>query len=307
MQNEVYELLPPAIFTEIKGMVASLSTDNAIEEIRLRVGRPVELVGPDVFLPSVVTRSDLDYVLSGVTQSSMYAVEDELRNGYITIKGGHRIGIAGRVVKENRGMIKTLRDISSVNIRVAMAHQGGAQILLPWMLSPLQKVLSTLIIGPPCSGKTTLLRDLARQLGDGTFMSMLKPQHVAVVDERSEIAAVYDGVPAFAIGKATDVLDNCDKALGMIVMLRAMAPDVIITDEIGSAGDVVAILEMARSGVTFIGTLHANSIDDLKARTTLSPLFQDKTIERFIFIERLHRQTVVRKVYDRHLRLILPG
>jgi stage III sporulation protein AA len=93
----------------------------------------------------------------------------------------------------------------------------------------------------------------------------------------------------------------------MIVMLRAMAPDIMITDEIGSAGDVLAILEMARSGVTFIGTLHANSIEDLKARTTLSPLFQDKTIERLIFIERIHRQTVVKKVYDRQLRLIVPG
>lgn len=269
---------------------------SRLEEIRIRIGRPIELIlyRQSYFLTTsgkltesphlgmIAEVEDGHKIMNLISRHSVYAIEEELRRGYITVNGGHRVGIAGRAVVEE-GKVKMLKEIRSFNIRIAREIKGIANPLLPRLLKDNQ-LLSTLIISPPRCGKTTLLRDLIRLLSYGSKENQCFGQKVGVVDERSEIASCMEGIPQHDLGPRVDVLDACPKAEGMIMLIRSMGPDVIATDEIGSLKDAEAILEAIHAGVKIITTAHGYSLEDIKARPSLLPLFEQPVFDRYLIL-----------------------
>lgn len=251
---------------------------DTLEEIRLMINQPVLVIAGGsevcVTVEKSITLDTLETVLNNLMNYSIYAYEDELAKGYITIEGGHRVGICGRVVK-NENNITLIKDISSMNIRRSREIKGIAEKLNNDITggSGLQ---NTVIVSSPKCGKTTLLRDIVRMLSYDGY-------RVGVIDERSEIAGIYRGQPAYDIGPRTDVLDGCPKAEGMLMMIRSMSPDVIVTDEIGKSEDIEAIESALCSGVKVITTIHGNTYEDL-IRSRLGPLVESKVFTRVIFM-----------------------
>ncbi|MCL2235179.1 MAG: stage III sporulation protein AA [Defluviitaleaceae bacterium] len=247
-------------------------------EIRIRQGLPVvvrRLAGETV-LDYKPHGADIAGVLERMASHSLYAYDAELKNGFITIGGGHRVGISGRVVLEN-GKIKTLRHFSGLTIRIARQVLGSADEILPHVLGSDAMVYNTLIASPPGQGKTTVLRDLVRQLSNGG-------RNISVVDERSEIGGSFQGAVQNDLGQRTDVLDGAPKAEGMLLMLRAMSPDVIAVDEIGGEEDVKALLAVASCGAKIIATIHGDNMADLRRKQSLAPLFDNQIFDKYIFL-----------------------
>lgn len=257
------------------------SCDNHIlegaREIRIRQGLPLIIrgFGGETVLPYKPTMQDIGGALEKMADHSLYAFDAEIKNGFITLPRGHRVGICGRVVLEG-GKIKTLRHISGLTIRVARQVLGAADEVLP-LVKNADKIHNTLIISPPGQGKTTVLRDLVRQLSN-------LGKHVSVVDERSEIAGSCQGIAQNDLGQRTDVLDGAPKAEGMLLMLRAMSPDVIAVDEIGGPDDVAALLSIASCGAKIIATLHGENMADLQRKQSLAPLLDNKIFDKYIFL-----------------------
>ena len=207
-------------------------------------------------------------ILETCSRHSLYAYEREISQGFLTIRGGHRVGIAGKAVVED-GHVRTVRDLSSLNIRVAHEVKGCAKNVLPYLMDG-ETFLDTLLISPPGAGKTTLLRDLIRELSCGGTWGAGK--NVSVVDERSEIAACFGGIAQCDLGPRTDVMDGCPKSEGMLMMLRSMAPQVLAVDEITAPEDVAALCAAAGCGVTVLATAHGENRADLSRRAVYAPL-----------------------------------
>lgn len=256
-----------------------------IEEIRIRVGRPVEISagGQYEILPLIVKEDDAEQLLSNLTHFSMYTMEEELKRGYITIEGGHRVGIAGKVIL-NRGDVKAIIHISSFNIRIAKEKIGCAEQLIPYLYRNGWK--NTILIGPPQTGKTTLIRDIARMISSGISERKILASKVGIVDERSEIAGCVKGVPQLQFGPRIDVLDACPKAEGMMMLIRSMSPNVIIADEIGRIEDAESALEAVNAGIKLIVTVHGNSLEDILKRPTIQRMINLKVFERFVVLKR---------------------
>lgn len=265
------------------------------EEIRLRVGRPVMVLGKgrEYFWNQMETKlqndrensyvwqeNDMKETLSRMSRYSMYALEEELRNGFFTIPGGHRIGITGRTVCE-QGKILSFRNISCLNIRVARQRKGCALKLLPWLIRG-ESIYNTLLLSPPGVGKTTMLRDCIRLLSEGT--KEMPGKKVGVVDERSEIGASFFGVPQNDLGCRTDVLDACPKAEGMRLLLRSMSPQILAVDELGSREDCLAVEEALHCGCQILGTMHAKNVGELQEKMYLSDWLKRGFFGRFVFL-----------------------
>jgi stage III sporulation protein AA len=267
------------------------------EEIRLRHSRPLILywAGGESYLgkrgptPSLreaytVTGEDLERTLELICSYSLYACEEELRGGYLTIPGGHRVGVAGRVVIES-GSIKTISNVSSLNFRIARQILGAGEKVLPFLFDRhAGRIYHTLVISPPQGGKTTLLRDLARLISNGVGILGQGGQKVGIVDERSEIAGCFQGVPQLDVGIRTDVLDACPKAEGIMMMLRSLSPQVIITDEIGRDEDVRALEDAVHVGVSVIASAHGSSLDEICRRPVLGLMLENNYFERLVFL-----------------------
>ena len=214
---------------------------------------------------------------------SRYAFQNEIKRGFLTIEGGHRIGICGEVISDEEGNIQSIKYISAVNIRIAHEMKGVAGKVMSYIYSR-KKVENTLIVSPPGAGKTTLLRDIIRQLSFGD-----EEQHgmnVGVVDERGEIAACFQGIPQLDVGPRTDVLDNCKKAEGMRMLLRSMAPQVIAVDELGSLEEVELIQQMAGNGCAVIATIHGENMEELKQKKNLWELWEQDIFRNIIFLSK---------------------
>lgn len=264
--RELISMLP----AQLRRCLCNIDLDGA-SELRLIAGQPLSLryADGDMYVTSRssltrlaaggvrVTREQLCELLEKMTGSSLYSVKDEICSGYITLEGGHRAGIAGTAVTDN-GRVDFLRDISAVNIRIAKEVIGAADKVMKYVTMP-DGVRSTLIISPPGAGKTTMLRDIARQLSYGGYA-------VSVADERCEIAAMRDGMSAFDLGPRTSVTDNCPKTAAMLMLLRSMSPDVIVTDEIGTYEDARAVMSIKNSGTAVIASAHARNIGELERR-----------------------------------------
>lgn len=282
------------------------------EEIRLRSLRPLilGLDSEDVILsesgiPVIqdniqayrVSEDDMDRCLQLISGSSVYAFEEEIRNGFITISGGHRVGITGRAVLDN-GRLKTLKYISGINIRISKEIIGSARQIMPKIIDRDRKTIyHTMIFSPPRCGKTTILRDAVRMISDGLPEYGLPGQTVGLVDERSEIAGCYHGIPQRDVGIRTDILDGCPKAEGMTMLLRSMGPSVIATDELGKIEDIRALEEVLNAGVRVIFTVHGSSLEELAARPALNYLFSLKMVDRYVLLSRAGRPGVVERVF----------
>jgi len=210
-------------------------------------------------------------------------MEDEIRNGYITLPGGHRVGVTGQAVLDG-GKVKTFKHISGLNFRIAREIPGCADKILPFIINKDGGIANTLIISPPKAGKTTILRDIVRQLSTPVVKKGFRGYRISLIDERSEIACCFEGVPQNDVGIKTDVLDGCPKAYGIMVMLRTMSPEIIAFDEIGKAEEVSAIKEAINSGVAVITTAHGKNLEDIKKRPTLRKLFQEGFFHRYIIL-----------------------
>ncbi|MDO4745025.1 MAG: stage III sporulation protein AA [Bacillota bacterium] len=251
---------------------------NKLEEIRLKVDTDTILIceGKEYIIENskYITSEVLEEILAKLVDYSYYAYEDELSKGYITIEGGHRVGICGRVTLKY-GKVDLIKDVSSMNIRRSRQIIGSADRVMKYITDG-ETVCNTLIISPPKCGKTTLIRDISRHLSENGY-------RVSICDERSEIAGCCIGKPAYDIGQRTDVLDGCPKAIGIVMLIRSMAPDVIITDEIGRSEDINAISDALSSGVNIITTIHGNDMKDI--RNSFLREFIDKGVfETLIFL-----------------------
>ncbi|AKM19639.1 stage III sporulation protein AA [Geobacillus sp. FSL K6-0789] len=288
----VWGILPKTIAAVLQQMP---SWGRSIEEIRIRISRPLEVIvdGKARLLPYEVTKEDGVYLLNKLSHYSIYAVEEELRRGFMTIEGGHRVGLAGKVVTEG-GKVKAIRDVASFNIRIAKEQIGIADPLIPYVYDGRWR--HTMIIGSPQTGKTTLLRDAARLISSGT--GRIPAQKVAIVDERSEIAGCVKGIPQFSFGPRLDVLDACPKAEGMMMMIRSMSPDVMIVDEIGREEDSEAVLEAANAGVSIWTTVHGRTVRDVWQRPTLRPVMEQRVFERFIELTNVPHPGFIRRIVD---------
>jgi stage III sporulation protein AA len=304
-QAPVLEALPVNIQRMIRGIPSNLRQD--LEEIRIREDRPlmVHSRGRDYFVSSdgsvssysesayLATGQDTRNILQLISDYSIYAFDEEIRNGYITLRGGHRVGMAGKIVLDN-GKIKTMKHINSFNIRVSREVPGSADKMLPYVLSG-KEVQHTLVLSPPQMGKTTLLRDIARKLSSG--FPGFRGVKVGIVDERSEIAGCWQGIPQRDVGIRTDVLDGCPKAAGIMMMIRSMSPMVIVTDEIGRLEDAAAIEEALNAGITIIASAHASDLQDAMARPFLSQLLNSRIFDRIAVLGNSLGVGTLEKVY----------
>ncbi|MDZ5471045.1 stage III sporulation protein AA (plasmid) [Bacillus sp. 31A1R] len=291
--EEVLNMLPKNIANQLE-QIPPFHKDG-MEEIRIRINRPIEVTvkGIPRFLSYIVQPEDALQLLNKISHFSIYTLEEELKRGYVTISGGHRVGLAGKVILEN-GQVKAIRDVSSFNIRIAREKVGIAEKLVPLLFE--EGWLHTMIIGPPQTGKTTLLRDLARIISDGGEDGL--PYKVGIVDERSEIAGSVNGVPQLTFGPRIDVLDACPKAEGMMMMIRSMSPDVLVVDEIGRKEDSDAIMEAVNAGIKLFMTTHGNSFDEVKKRPSLRPLIEMGIFQRYIELGRSEGPGTILSIKD---------
>ncbi len=289
-----------------------------LQEIRLRAGKEilVYIDGTEYYLdgsgrPTLlrgqaerIGAGELEELISYVCASSLYAYEDEISRGYLTLPGGHRMGLVGEAVLEGGEQIRTLRHISGVNIRIAHEIIGAADGLLPELFRNGQ-LLNTLLLSPPGCGKTTLLRDLVRQLSDGSAYA--GGMTVGLVDERSEIAGCFAGIPQNDVGMRTDVLDGCPKAEGMLLLIRSMAPQVIAVDELGDAQELWAVRQALKCGCRILATMHAGSCDEAAERLAgggrAGP---GRIFSRYVMLARREGRCVVDAVLDRDFRFVYP-
>jgi len=257
------------------------------EELRLRVGYPMSITMPEgeMVLPGspIITSNDLHTVLEIATKASAHTALERVRQGFVTVRGGHRLGLCGSVVCKD-GDIHNMRCISSINIRIARQIPGiGNEILR--MICAKKCVPSVLILAPPGAGKTTLLRDLIRGLSSGAGGA---PLRVGVADERGELGAMWDGVPQMDLGPHTDILDGCGKAEGLMMLLRGMNPQVLATDEITAPGDVDALQTAAGCGVSLLASAHGRSMEDLRTKPLYEILVRSKIFQKLLCIENVN-------------------
>ena len=269
--HETREFLSPCFPEEIRSEMDML-LPGELREIRLRVDRPTIFVTASrtAALPWSPDKSQLAALVEGLSDHSLYARSDETGQGYLTLRGGHRLGLCGRVV--HTGGQAVLADIGSVCIRIAAQWQGAADPLTARM----HGLTSVLIVGAPGSGKTTMLRDLARQCASG-----YQAVQTAIVDERSEIAACLNGVPQLDVGDASDVLDGLPKAEALPWLIRAMSPQLIVTDELGGAEDASAVMDALACGAAVCASVHGTSLQEAARRPALAALMSRRVFDLY--------------------------
>ena len=283
-----------------------------IEEIRLRVNKPLIINGDsqDYFYndingdldlvmrnPYIVTKEDIEDTFQIICKYSVHSFMDDIKKGFITLRGGHRIGIVGKVIIEN-GQVKNIKHISSLNIRVSREIKGCSKKVLPHIIKNKNQINNTIIISPPQCGKTTILRDIVRNISNGNREYGFSGVKVALIDERNEIAGSCMGVAQLDVGMRTDVMETCPKDLGIMMVLRSMSPNVIVTDEIGTEKDIKALYTALNGGVGLITTVHGDSIEDIKNRKELKNLLDEELFKKVILLSAKKGPGTIEKIYD---------
>lgn len=262
-------------FPEEVSAELELLMPGELREIRIRADRPTVLVTADRVTPLSWTpgRMQVEALAEALAEHGLYARTEETRQGYVTLRGGHRMGLCGRV--HQRSGKTQLKDIGSLCIRIAGQWPGCADTLAARVMQGNQP-LSTLIIGLPGSGKTTLLRDLARQLSSGK-----KALQVSVIDERGELAACVNGVPQLDVGLSADVLDGCPKAQAVPWLIRSMAPQVIVTDELSDGEDAACILDAMACGAAVMASVHGANLHEVSNRPAMAQLMARRAFQLY--------------------------
>lgn len=284
----------------------------SIEEIRLRSGKPLILNAnnKDYFYnekeneldinmnaPYIVSREDIEQTFQIICKYSIHTFMDDITKGFITLRGGHRVGIVGKAIIEN-GQVKNIKHISSLNIRISREIIGCSDKVLEHIIKNENQVNNTLIISPPQCGKTTLLRDIVRNLSNGNKKYGFKGIKVALIDERNEIGGSYLGVPQMDVGIRTDIIETCPKDIGIIMLLRSMSPNIIVTDEIGNEREIKALYTALNGGVSLITTVHGDSIEDIQGRKELSSLLDKELFKKIIILSARKGPGTIEKIYD---------
>lgn len=287
--GDIQKILPAHFKAMLEKTVQTVG--DTLLEIRVRCGKPLiaETSSGSFVITSdgslspatggayIVSERDLRLIFQAVCENSVYAFMDEIKQGYITVKGGHRVGFSGRAVL-NGDKIENFREISSLNIRIAREVIGAANYIIEDVLKPFG-VVSTLIVSPPMGGKTTILRDLTRQISDRGIKT-------ALIDERGEMASLSRGVPQCDVGVQTDVIENAPKADAVVMMLRTMSPQLIVTDEIATAKDTEALMQAFGTGVSVIASTHGASFEEVMQRESIKPLFGGIGFKQIIVLEK---------------------
>ena len=281
---------------------------QGLEEIRIRIGQPIEFCyGKEncYFFHGEgetyrAAKEDLEEMLDYISNYSLYAYQEEVKQGYITIEGGHRIGMIGQAVTE-QGKITGMNPITFLNFRIAHECPGCGEEVLPYLWDG-ESIYNTLFLSKPGGGKTTYLRDCIRLLSTGD--ETRKGLKVCVVDERSEIGACHMGIPQNNLGPRTDVLDGCGKAEGMLLLLRTMSPQVIAADELGQEEDFLAVEQAVNSGSRVLGTIHAGGLQELQGRPHVRRWMDRGLFQRFIQIDRLPDGQRRIHVFDERMRCL---
>lgn len=271
--EEILNILP----ANIKNLVSNAKGDGYIQEIRIKSDKPLILIfdREETITDYIVTSVDIRNIMSKMMNYSLYAYDEEIRQGYITIKGGHRVGLCGSCILEGE-KIKTINNISSLNIRVSKQVIGCSDSLMPYLINN-GEIENTIIISPPKCGKTTMIRDMARNFS--------KNFKVCIIDERSEIGGLSLGKSSLDLGIRTDILDNCPKAQGIMMAIRSMSPDVIICDEIGTLKDMESILTAICCGIKIITTIHGKDENDLFERPIFKDILKNNAFKKGIILK----------------------
>lgn len=298
--------------TNIRDILLSQSEDilNTTYEIRLRINCPIFLKSSrgDYFISYKIMsrtytedfykikKSDIASTIAALTSNSIHAYEKEIEKAFITIEGGHRVGISGDCLYE-KNEFKGFKNITSLNIRIARDFVNCSSKLLRYIIKDSNNIYNTLIAGIPLSGKTTCIRDLARSLSDGINNPAFNGCDISIIDERGEIAAIHNGIPQFYVGSRTDVLSYCMKKEGFSISIRSLAPKIIISDELGSIEDFNIIQYALKSGVNIITTAHASCIEDLFKNIYIKNILNSGFIERIIVLNDKNPISI-KQVYD---------
>ena len=301
MQKRIREILS-VMPEKLNGILSAalLRLSDSVEELRFRVGRPLIIgtangnfavlseggISPAIGGAYIVSEDDIRRIFCAICENSVYAHAEEIKHGYITIKGGHRVGFSGKAVICG-GEIENIRDINSLNIRVASERIGCGSPYIDFVLSN-GKIENTLVVSPPGCGKTTLLRDFTRIISNSGL-------RVSVIDERGEIAAMYKGVPQNDIGVQTDVLEDAPKEVGIPLMLRSMSPQVIICDEIATKEDTLAVIKSFGAGCGVIASSHGGSLDEIMNRSFLKPILGRAGFNKIIVLRR-NNESLCRRI-----------
>lgn len=281
----------------IKRILYKYELDN-LEEIKIRVDKPIILKYHDreEVIDTKIMAEDVLQTVSIMCDNSIYSYQKQICNGFITLSGGHRVGISGSVVSDKSGIIN-INYISSLNFRVARQIIGCADEIIKHIICSNNSIYNTLIVSPPGCGKTTILRDLIRQISTGIEEYNFMGQTVGVVDERGEISAMYKAVPQNDLGLRTDVMTNVEKSLGIKMLIRSMNPRILCTDEIGSEQDISAINYAVCSGVNMIFTAHGKCFEDLISNPSLKKIIYKFLFNKIIFLTRTDLPGQIKDIY----------
>lgn len=295
--NHILKYFPDKIEKKIAEEV--LDKVDSLEEIRLRSQRPIILKFHDgeKIIKYTVTTEEILSCLQMICENSIYTYQNQISSGFITIKGGHRVGITGSCVIDEEKVIN-INYIHSLNFRIARQIVGSSNQLLRYILNLEENsVFNTLLVAPPGAGKTTVLRDLIRQVSSGVKEMKFKAINVGVVDERGEIAALYKGIAQNDIGVKTDVIENVSKSVGIRMLIRSMAPRVVVADEIGNKDDIEAINYAMCSGCKGIFTAHGSTFEDIMLNPVLKNLLNLHVFEKVIFLDTAQKGNI-QEVYQ---------